>query len=88
MRQLQLTNTVRRLVAEAFAQMGIADTSELRETILIRDGGYCGRRFETDEACAIWFLEEDQLKVYHSDGTLACVLHPVCAADRNARAAA
>ena len=80
MRHLQLTDTVRRLVAEAFTDLGMLLGDELRETILIRDGGYCGRRFETDQATAIWFVEEGQLKVYRADGTLAQVIQPIEAA--------
>ncbi len=77
MHHAQLTVTVRELVAETFAELGVADLSDLRETILIKGGGYCGRRFETDAATAIWFVEEDQLKVFWGDGTLARVIQPL-----------
>ena len=77
MHHAQLTEGVRRLVATAFADLGVEPGSELRETILIRGGGYCGRRFETDAAAAIWFVEENQLKVFRADGTLDRVLQPV-----------
>ncbi len=87
MHHAQLTDSVRHRVAEAFAELGVADVADLRETILIRDGGYCGRRFQTDEAAAIWFVEENQLKVYRADGTVACVIQPA-ARPLAARAAA
>jgi hypothetical protein len=77
MHHAQLTDNVRRLVTHAFAELGTPPHSELRETILIRDGGYCGRRFETDEAAAIWFVEENQLKLFRGDGTLARVVQPL-----------
>lgn len=77
MHHAQLTEGVRRLVADAFADLGDAPGSELRETILIRNGGYCGRRFETDNAAAIWFVEENQLKVFQADGRLVRVVHPI-----------
>jgi hypothetical protein len=87
MRHFRLTDSVRQQVAEVFAEMGMLATCEVRETILIRDGGYCGRRFETDEASAIWFVEENQIKVYQADGSLVRVIQPR-ETSRNARAAA
>jgi hypothetical protein len=87
MHHAQLTDTVRRLVAEAFAEMGVPDLADLRETILIKGGGYCGRKFESDEATAIWFVEENQLKIYRADGSVARVIQPV-ESRRTARAAA
>jgi hypothetical protein len=73
MHHAQLTDLVRRQVTNAFADLGAA-SGALRETILIRDGGYCGRRFESDEAAAVWFVEENQLKVYRADGSVASVV--------------
>ena len=46
-----------------------------RESILIRDEFYCGRRFHTDLYDAVWFIEEDELKIFRADGSLACVLN-------------
>ncbi len=40
----------------------------MNETILIRDGHYCGRRFQAEHGHAVWFLEENLIKVYLSDG--------------------
>jgi uncharacterized phosphosugar-binding protein len=74
MHHAQLTESVRRRVAETFARLGGQPAAELRETILIRDGAYCGRRFESPQGSAIWFVEEDQLKFYHSDGSVARIL--------------
>jgi hypothetical protein len=74
MHHAQLTESVRCLVVEAFAELGTVSSSDIRETILIRDGGYCGRRFENDQAAAVWFVEEDQLKVFRADGTIHRVL--------------
>jgi hypothetical protein len=76
MRDASVTERVRSLVSQAFAQLGQAECEPMRETILIRDGYYCGRRFETDAAVAVWFVEENQVKVYQADGTLAQVLEP------------
>lgn len=49
-------------------------SSILSESILIRDGFYCGRRFNLGSHRAVWFFEEDALKIYAAGGELACVL--------------
>jgi len=74
MHDAALIDRVRRLVSQAFAEVGLAEPAEMRETILIRDGYYCGRRFETEAAAAVWFMEENQVKVYQADGKVVCVL--------------
>ena len=52
----------------------LSEPAILRETILIRDEHFCGRHFYTAAHHAIWFIEEDQLKVFSSEGKLLCVL--------------
>jgi hypothetical protein len=69
-----LTAAVRSRVAQVFARLGITDENELRETILIRSGAYCGRRFDTVAGHAIWFVEENQIKFYDAAGSLAEVV--------------
>lgn len=69
-----VTSAIRQQVIQGFVEFGAAQSDELRETILVRDGNYCGRRFESDAGTAIWFFEEGQVKVYRADGTLAQVL--------------
>ena len=56
---------------------------EMEETVLIRDGHYCGRRFEMDGNSAVWFIEENQIKCFSKDGSLHTVVDAV-AADRRA----
>jgi hypothetical protein len=51
-----------------------SETPILRESILIRDEFYCGRRFHGHTHNAVWFIEEDELKVYRNSGELECVL--------------
>lgn len=42
-----------------------------RESIVIRDEHYVGRRFEMANHRGIWFIETDELKVYaHGEGHL------------------
>ena len=86
MHDASMTERVRRFVSQALAQLGQADAGEMRESILIRDGYYCGRRFETDAGAAIWFVEENQVKVYRADGSMSQVLD--AGAPREARRAA
>ena len=67
-----LTQRVRRMVHDAFRRFGHADT-EIDETILIRDGNYCGRRFDGGDLRAVWFVEERELKVYGAEGAVIYV---------------
>lgn len=53
---------------------GASQPAIVREAILIRNEFYCGRRFHTDTHQAIWFIEEDELKIYRDGGELICVL--------------
>jgi hypothetical protein len=46
----------------------------LRESILIRDEFFCGRRFYAASHHAVWFIEEDELKIFKKTGELVCVL--------------
>jgi hypothetical protein len=45
-----------------------AAEARMRETILIMQGHYCGRRFSIDGYSLTWFLEEDQIKLVGPDG--------------------
>lgn len=72
MHHLHLLNSVRDQVQARLATLGAEDTPP-EETILIREGMYCGRRFSIDDFTAVWFIEEGELKFYDQDGTVACV---------------
>ena len=45
----------------------------LRESILIRNEFFCGRQFHSRHHRAIWFIEEDELKIYGPDRELVAV---------------
>jgi len=45
------------------------ETTQLRDSIFIQDGFYRGRRFRGEHVTAVWFAEEDQLKIHTQDGT-------------------
>ncbi|WP_164101751.1 hypothetical protein [Candidatus Laterigemmans baculatus] len=42
----------------------------MTESILIRGGFYCGRRFHLGGYSAVWFAEEDEIKLFDSQGQL------------------
>ncbi len=54
------------------AELGLRGEEGVRESILIRGGSYCGRKFESPLGHAIWFLEENQVKFF-AEGTLVKV---------------
>ena len=64
MQHAELTDLVRQLIADSFEKIGAMDEEGLHETILIRGGYYCGRRFKANNHEAIWFIEEKQIKFY------------------------
>jgi len=43
---------------------------EMKESVLIRANHYVGRRFHVGTYQAVWFMEEDQLKIQDAEGTL------------------
>ena len=43
------------------------DAGRLAESILIRQGSYCGRHLKLDGYGLIWFQEERQIKFYDAD---------------------
>ena len=88
MQHVQLTNEVRRLVAQTFADLGVTDPDQVQESILIRDGSYCGRRFEAEFAVAVWFVEENEIKFYRADGRVVQITKPTLAEPVAMRAAA
>ena len=60
-------------VCAAYAD-SIQCRGEVHESILVRDGFYCGRRLEFEQARAVWFFDENQVKVFQADGSVADVL--------------
>lgn len=64
---------VRQCVHESFRRISaslVDPPGSWTETILIHDGYYCGRCFECDGLKAIWFVEEDQVKIYDRNGSV------------------
>lgn len=68
MQHAQILESVRQHVQASFVDQGVDDVEDCCETILIRDGFYCGRCFACDSHRAIWFVEEKVIKFYGPDG--------------------
>lgn len=45
-----------------------SDASQAAESILIRKGFYCGQVFKFPGYRAVWFIEEEELKISTTDG--------------------
>jgi hypothetical protein len=52
------------------AQKGLDTSEPILETILIRDGAYCGRRFRLADYSLVLFAEENQVKLFNPSGSL------------------
>ena len=74
MQHAEALEAVRHVVRGAFVELGADNGFPMREHILVRDDVYCGRRFIADGLQAIWFVEEDQIKVHDRDGSVARVM--------------
>ncbi len=74
----------RAFVEQAFQQLDRYTTLPLREAALIRDGQYCGHRFTSRELSAVWFFEEDEVKIYGRDRQLIQVVSTTVDVQRRA----
>jgi hypothetical protein len=67
---LSPTEIVRRKVRQALTQLGVPPDAELTEAVLIQGGIYCGRRFESAGYRAVWFADENEIKVLGPNGAV------------------
>ena len=74
MQHTEALDAVRQTVRSTFVELGADAGCQLSEHILVRNDVYCGRRFFADGLQAIWFVEEDQIKIHAKDGTVARVM--------------
>lgn len=74
MQHAEVLEAIRQLTRSAFAQLGAQSPIEISEHILIRGETYCGRRFQCGELEAIWFVEEDEIKIYGANGAVVRVM--------------
>ncbi len=69
-----------RWIADEHGRVESSDSDEtsappiVSESILIRDEFYCGRRFDLGTHRAVWFFEQDELKIFRKSGKLECIL--------------
>ena len=71
-----LPRHIRQIIENTFASLSPPPNQILAESLLIRDGHYCGHKFANSALTAVWFHEEDQIKVRSKDGQLLMVVKP------------
>ena len=74
MDQVEILAQIRSLVREKLNRFGCSAEAVPNEAMLIRDGYFCGRRFQRDGLEAVWFIEENQIKFFDRDGSILEVL--------------
>jgi hypothetical protein len=67
---------VRNLIDELLVEYGAPRNAERRESLLIHEGTYCGHRIRKGDFQAVWFIEEDQVKIFAPDGRLLDAVKP------------
>ena len=67
---LKPVDRVRKAVTDRLAQMSGTLPNSIYETILIRNGLFCGRKFQWQGYEVVWFLEEDEIKFFSPCGNL------------------
>lgn len=55
---------VRSAIAAHLSRLANQPVASLHETILIRNGLYCGRKFQAAGYEVVWFVEEDEIKFF------------------------
>jgi hypothetical protein len=70
MQHALLLEQVRESVKRAFAAHGLTSFADFSEAILIRNGYYCGRSFTCGGLRAVWFAEENRLKLFGRNNEL------------------
>lgn len=61
---------IRQLFANYVCGLQPGVQEPVRETLLIQDGYFCGRRFVLAGYQLVWFLEEQQIKLFSPTGEL------------------
>ncbi|HEY2416004.1 MAG TPA: hypothetical protein VGI40_27430 [Pirellulaceae bacterium] len=79
---------VRLKAVEAFRQFRLCDGPEPADSILLKGGLYCGRRFDVERGYAIWGAENDELRVFRHGGKLLTAIPQASQSIGASRAAA
>lgn len=61
---------IRAAIRAQLTALGVSDLSTFNETILIRNGLYCGRKYRCQSHHAVWFLEENEVKFFGPGGEM------------------
>ena len=61
---------MRSAIAHQLRQFGAQPKADLHETLLIRNGLFCGRKYLCDGHLVVWFIEEDEIKFFSPCGDL------------------
>ncbi len=61
---------IRLVIARQLSQLGATETDSVEESILIRNGLFCGRKFRCSGYHVVWFIEEDEIKFFSPCGDL------------------
>jgi hypothetical protein len=75
---LKPVDRVRRAVTDRLAQLSGGFPTSLYEAILIRNGLFCGRKFQWEGYEVVWFLEEDEIKFFGPCGNLLAAESLIC----------
>ncbi|HVX12525.1 MAG TPA: hypothetical protein VHC22_15195 [Pirellulales bacterium] len=77
MRVLPCAHEVRQVVRQTFSEIGIADdlVDDLNETILINEGTYRGRTYQTEGYFAMWLVDAGLVQFYDDDGNMVCTVN-------------
>lgn len=60
----------REAIAWHLQALGVKRIETMHETMLIRNGLFCGRKFECEQHQVVWFLEEDEIKFFSPVGEM------------------
>lgn len=71
-----MLDRIRAAIGAELKELGVPDTTHLRETLLIRDGLFCGRKFQCHDHHVVWFMEENEIKIFGPDGRLLLASTP------------
>ena len=61
---------IRAAIAWQLSSFGAQVVESMHETILIRNGLFCGRKFQAEGHEVVWFIEEDEIKFFSPCGDL------------------
>ena|SRR6476620_9456 len=88
MSHAEIVAAIRLKAVEAFRQFRLCDGPEPSDSILLKRGIYCGRRFDVERGYAAWDAESDELRVFHNGGKLLTAIPQASQSNASASRAA